>query len=250
MARRQKGRSGRCRVGLCALLWVFVALTDYFQDADFDNPALAPLAPLLNTTVDTNANRAVIRRGTIDVARSASTGLLKVPVTDASGQPQTNARVVATQNGTDVQKVSTDSSGVAILAQVPPGATTITAVSGLTGGNQTLTVRAGEEFTHTLRLTSQPRLLVSSGGTTAVLSYDTQTGAFRNVFVPQDGTNERVLDRARWLVFGPDGQLYVSTGGSRAVACFDGRTGAFLNVFVPAGSGGLSSSSGLVFFLP
>ena len=41
---------------------------------------------------------------------------------------QTNARVVATQNGIDVQTVSTDTSGVAILAQVPPGATTITAV--------------------------------------------------------------------------------------------------------------------------
>ena len=159
------------------------AFTDYFQDADFDNPALASLAPVLNTTVDTNANRVVIRRGTIDVARSASTGLLKVTVTDASGQPPTNARVVATQNGIDVQTVSTDTSGVAILAQVPPGVTTITAAFGLTGGTQTLTVRAGEEFSRTLPLALEPRLLVSSRGTNAVLSYDAQTRAFRGILL-------------------------------------------------------------------
>jgi hypothetical protein len=223
------------------------AFTDYFQDADFDNLALAPLAPVLNTTVDRNENRVVIRRGTIDVARSASRGLLKVTVTDARGQPQTNARVVATQNGVEVQTVTTDASGIAILAQVPPGATTITAVVGLAEANQTLTIRAGEEFSRALTLTSQPRLLVSSSGTNAVLSYDAQTGAFRNIFVPPDG---RVLDGPDSLVFGPDGNLYASSLGSRAIVRYDGRTGAFLNTFVPPGSGGLFRPDGLVFFLP
>src|SRR5262249_12597525 len=156
-----------------------------------------------------------------------------------------NALVVATQNGSTVQTATTDGDGRVSLANVPSGAITVSATSGITEAEQTLTVRAGQEFSVRLTLAppSRPQLFVSSARSEAVLRYDGQTGVFRNVFAPPVG----VLSSPAGLVFGPDNNLYVSSSNSSEILRYDGHTGVFLNTFVPAGSGGLQGPTGLVF---
>jgi len=83
-------------------------------------------------------------------------------------------------------------------------------------------------------------LYVSSFGTSQILKYNGNDGAFINDFVSG-------LAGPLGLDFGPDGNLYVSSFGTDQVFRYNGNTGAFIGVFVSAGSGGLDGPWGLVF---
>lgn len=72
----------------------------------------------------------------------------------------------------------------------------------------------------------------SSGMGGQVLRYDSQTGAFLDVFV-SPGTG---LNSPRNVFFGPDGHLYVSAIRSNNVNRYDGQTGALLGTFVSLSS--------------
>jgi sugar lactone lactonase YvrE len=85
-------------------------------------------------------------------------------------------------------------------------------------------------------------LLVSSGATAGVLSYDEVTGAFVGVFASGGGLS------VPWgLTYGPDGNLYVASNGNSAILRYDGLTGAFIDAFVPAGTFGLFDPKGITF---
>jgi streptogramin lyase len=230
------------RASIPANVTFAAVLTDYFQDAAFQ-PALAPLAPAVNTAVD--QGQAVLGLGRSDISAAASTATLRGTVTDPNGAPLAGVLVVATQQGATVGMATTDANGAFALADVPPGSTTVTASLGLAGTSVTLTVIAVPLFPLNLTLTPapHPQLFVSSQTTNAVLRYDGQTGAFLNIFAPTAGS----LALPRGLVFGPDGNLYASSFATNEILRYDGQTGAFLNVFVSPMSGGLLSPTGLVF---
>lgn len=71
------------------------------------------------------------------------------------------------------------------------------------------------------------------------------TGVFQGVFVANRdyGAADSDSGEAKWMAFGPDGNLYVAiiemdSGVEDAVLRFDGQTGAFMDIFVDADDDG------------
>lgn len=91
------------------------------------------------------------------------------------------------------------------------------------------------------------QLYVSSGrgaGESAILRYDTDTGAFVDRFAEGGG-----LTRPYGHAWGPDGLLYVSSFLSDQVLRYDSRTGEFVDVFTHGTGepGGANGPNGLAF---
>ncbi len=90
-------------------------------------------------------------------------------------------------------------------------------------------------------------LYVSSGDNpenSAILQYDSTTGAFKGVFASGSG-----LFRPYGSAFGPDGNLYVSSFLSDQILRYNGTTGDFIDVFAAGNgvSGGLNGPNDLLF---
>lgn len=90
-----------------------------------------------------------------------------------------------------------------------------------------------------LGVNSDPSDPVQTG---VVLSFDSESGAFRGVFASHSS-----MKGAKDVEFGPDGSLYVTDNRSNSIFRFDGSTGAFIDVFVPNDSGGLDTPRQLIF---
>jgi outer membrane protein assembly factor BamB len=91
------------------------------------------------------------------------------------------------------------------------------------------------------------QLYISSGRTpetSAILRFDSRTGAFLDVFASGNG-----LYRPYGLAFGPDGLLYVSSFRSDELFRFDAHSGAFVDVIARGDGqpGGLNGPNGLTF---
>jgi hypothetical protein len=142
------------------------ALRDYFQDATFA-PPLAPLTQGVNTALD--QGQPVIGLGRNDVPQAASTGTIVGTVTDLNGTPASGAQVVAMQQGTAVQMAQTDVSGRFTLANVPPGATTVTATLGSVSTSRTLMVIAGGTVMVPVKLGSPPLIVTVMPSTASVV---------------------------------------------------------------------------------
>jgi sugar lactone lactonase YvrE len=84
-------------------------------------------------------------------------------------------------------------------------------------------------------------ILRYDGATGQPLPAPGQTGA---VFVPAGSGGVQFIDG---ITFGDDGNLYV-TDQPGGVLKYDGVTGSFLGTFVSAGSGGLGTAGGLLFY--
>ncbi len=90
-------------------------------------------------------------------------------------------------------------------------------------------------------------LYVSSGDkpeNSAILQYDSVTGAFKGVFASGNG-----LFRPYGSAFGPDGNLYVSSFLSDQILRYNGTTGNFIDVFATGNGvpGGLNGPNDLLF---
>jgi hypothetical protein len=137
------------------------ALRDYFQDAAFA-PQLDSLTPAVNTALD--QGQPVIGRGRNDIPQANSTGTIVGTVTAPNGAPLAGVQVVATQQGAIVQRAQTDASGFFVLAPVPPGATTVTAMLGSASASRTLTIIAVARFTLALTLAPVNQPPVANAG--------------------------------------------------------------------------------------
>jgi WD40 repeat protein len=84
------------------------------------------------------------------------------------------------------------------------------------------------------------------GGSDSILSFDGQTGAFLQAFLPPPGTPNDAFGPLG-LTFGPDGNLYVASLLDNSVLRYNTSTGALIDKFVAPGSGGLSKPTGLAF---
>ena len=89
-------------------------------------------------------------------------------------------------------------------------------------------------------------LYVASGRTNQVLRFDGVSGEFLNA-LPSGPLSAPIA-----LAFGPDGHLYVSNhdAPNSRVTRLNGQTGQFIDDFVPAGTPGLISATGLLFYPP
>ncbi|MDC0740384.1 Vgb family protein [Polyangium mundeleinium] len=90
-------------------------------------------------------------------------------------------------------------------------------------------------------------LYIASGDTpetSAVLRFDSSTGAFYGEFANGGG-----LHRPYGIAFGPDGRLYVASFLTDQILRYDGKTGDFIDVFKEGDGmpGGLNGPNGLLF---
>ncbi len=114
------------------------------------------------------------------------------------------------------------------------------------GGLPSIFVEAGSGgLTAPSGLTFGPNgnLFVATHGSSAVLEFDSATGAFAGVFVASGAGG---LTGPYGLTFGPNGNLFV-TSSRHSVLEYSGMDGSFVGTFVDQGSGGLEEPRGLAF---
>ncbi len=90
---------------------------------------------------------------------------------------------------------------------------------------------------------AEEKLLVSSLSTHDVLSFDSETGDFNEVYISSPG----LVGGLRGIRVGPSGDIYGCYKNGYRVLRFDGITGCFKETFVPENSGGLSNPVDLGF---